>query len=182
MAKDQGRREFLRLAAVAGGGGLLASCSRGGMSGTSGSGTSAAMGSTAQSARAVTAPRAAASPRPADWTALGHDLSGPLVRPGEAAYTVSKRLFDPRFDSLHPAGIAYCRNPHDVSTCLAFVRKFGIPVAARCGGHSYAGWSSSRGLIIDVTRVAGGDDSGSTPGRGAGPQLVGVFRRLPPPG
>ena len=80
---------------------------------------------------------------------------GRLVRPGEAAYTTSKRLFDPRFDSLHPAGVAYCRNPHDVSTCLAFVRKFGVPVAARCGGHSYAGWSSTSGLIVDVTRWPG---------------------------
>ena len=37
MAEDTRRREFLRWAAVAGGAGLLASCSRSG--GTSGSGT-----------------------------------------------------------------------------------------------------------------------------------------------
>jgi FAD/FMN-containing dehydrogenase len=178
MAKDQGRREFLRLAAVAGGGGLLASCSRGGAASTASTGTSAAMDSTAQSARAVTAPRAASTPKPADWTALGRDLSGTLVRPGEAAYTVSKRLFDPRFDSLHPAGIAYCRNPHDVSTCLAFVRKFGIGVAARCGGHSYAGWSSSSGLIIDVTRMSGVNVSGSTAVVGAGTKLIDFYSGL----
>ena len=145
MAEDQGRRAFLRLAAAAGGAGLLSSCSRD--SGTSAAGGSA--GGTASTASATAdgaasgvraaAPATAQSPSPADWTALGRDLSGPLVRPGESSYTVSKRLFDPRFDSLHPAGIAYCRNPHDVATCLAFVRKFGIPVAARCGGHSYAG-------------------------------------------
>jgi FAD/FMN-containing dehydrogenase len=179
MAKDQGRREFLRLAAVAGGAGLLTSCSRGGAGSTAGAGTSAAMADTAaQSARAAAAPRAASSPRPADWTALGHDLSGTLVRPGEAAYTVSKRLFDPRFDSLHPAGIAYCRNPHDVSTCLAFVRKFGIGVAARCGGHSYAGWSSGSGLIIDVTRMSGVNVSGSTAVVGAGTKLIDFYSGL----
>ncbi|HEX6930932.1 MAG TPA: FAD-binding protein, partial [Streptosporangiaceae bacterium] len=159
MAKDQGRREFLRLAAAAGGASLLASCSQGSASGAASTGTGAAM---TDSVRAAAAPRAAASPRPADWTALGHDLAGTLVRPGDAAYTVSKRLFDPRFDSLHPAGIAYCRNPHDVSTCLAFVRKFGVKVAARCGGHGYAGWSSTSGLIIDVTRMSGVNVSGST--------------------
>ncbi|HET9972719.1 MAG TPA: FAD-binding protein, partial [Streptosporangiaceae bacterium] len=157
MAENQGRREFLRLAAVAGGAGLLASCSRGGAAGPAGTRTSAAMVTSAGAA-----PRAAATPRPADWTALAHDLAGTLVRPGDASYTVSKRLFDPRFDSLRPAGIAYCRNPHDVSTCLAFVRKFGVKVAARCGGHSYAGWSSTSGLIIDVTRMSGVNVSGST--------------------
>jgi FAD/FMN-containing dehydrogenase len=179
MDRDQGRREFLRLAAAAGGAGLLASCSRS-TAAAGGTGTSAAMAtSAAQSVAAVPqAPRVAGSPRPADWTALGRDLSGPLVRPGEAAYTVSKRLFDPRFDSLHPAGVAYCRNPHDVSTCLAFVRKFGLPVAARCGGHSYAGWSSSSGLIIDVTRMSGVNVSGSTAVVGAGTKLVDFYSGL----
>src|SRR6266487_2401528 len=162
MAEDQGRRAFLRLAAAAGGAGLLSSCSRAG-------GTSAAAANASGTAR---------SPSPADWTALGRDLSGPLVRPGESAYTVSKRLFDPRFDSLHPAGIAYCRNPHDVATCIAFVRKFGIPVAARCGGHSYAGWSSTSGLIIDVTRMSGVNVSGSAATVGAGTRLIDFYNGL----
>jgi FAD/FMN-containing dehydrogenase len=156
MAEDQGRRAFLRWAAAAGGAGLLASCSRG-------------SGTTAATTR---------SPAPADWTALARDLSGPLVRPGDAAYTVSKRLFDPRFDSLRPAGIAYCRNPHDVATCLAFVRKFGVRVAARSGGHSYAGWSSTSGLIIDVTRMSGVSVSGSTATVGAGIKLIDFYNGL----
>jgi FAD/FMN-containing dehydrogenase len=165
MAEGQRRREFLRLAAAAGGAGLLASCTRSG-------------GATADSPARTVAPARTGSPSPADWTALGHDLSGRLVRPGEAAYSVSKRLFDPRFDSLHPAGIAYCRNPHDVSTCLAFVRKFGVPVAARCGGHSYAGWSSSSGLIIDVTPMAGVHVNGTSATVGAGTHLIDFYNGL----
>ena len=184
MAEDQGRRAFLRLAAAAGGAGLLSSCSRD--SGTSAaaaraSGTASTAGATADGAASgvrAAAPGATRSPSPADWTALGRDLSGPLVRPGESSYTVSKRLFDPRFDSLHPAGIAYCRNPHDVATCLAFVRKFGIPVAARCGGHSYAGWSSGSGLVIDVTRMSGVNVSGSTATVGAGTRLIDFYNGL----
>ena len=182
MAEDQGRRAFLRLAAAAGGAGLLSSCSRD--SGTSaaaarasGTASTATADGAASGVRAA-APGAARSPSPADWTALGRDLSGPLVRPGDSSYPVSKRLFDPRFDSLHPAGIAYCRNPHDVATCLAFVRKFGIPVAARCGGHSYAGWSSGSGLVIDVTRMSGVNVSGSTATVGAGTRLIDFYNGL----
>jgi FAD/FMN-containing dehydrogenase len=184
MAEDQGRRAFLRLAAAAGGAGLLSSCSRDGGTGAaaaSASGTASTAGATADGAASgvrAAAPAAARSPSPADWTALGRDLSGPLVRPGESSYTVSKRLFDPRFDSLHPAGIAYCRNPHDVATCLAFVRKFGLPVAARCGGHSYAGWSSGSGLVIDVTRMSGVNVSGSTATVGAGTRLIDFYNGL----
>jgi len=184
MAEDQGRRAFLRLAAAAGGAGLLASCSPDSQTGTTGAGasrTASAAETTpggATSGAGAAAPTATPSPSPTDWTALGRDLTGPLVRPGESAYTVSKRLFDPRFDSLHPAGIAYCRNPHDVATCLAFVRKFGLPVAARCGGHSYAGWSSTSGLIIDVTRMSGVNVSGSTATVGAGTRLIDFYNGL----
>ncbi|HXC85342.1 MAG TPA: FAD-binding oxidoreductase [Trebonia sp.] len=117
-------------------------------------------------------------PTPADWTALAKDLSGPLYRPGESGYPTASILFDPRFDSIHPAGVAYCRSPHDVATCLAFVRKFKIPTAARCGGHSYAGWSSSTGLVMDVTRMSGVTVSGSTVTVGAGTRLIDFYHAL----
>ena len=149
------RRAFLRFTAAAGGASLLSVCSKG--------------SSTSAAGRTATA---------ADWAALARDLSGPLVRPGEAGYTTARELFDPRFDSLHPAGVAYCRNPHDVSTCLAFVRKYQVPVAARCGGHSYAGWSSTSGLIVDVTRMAGVSVSGSTATVGAGTLLIDFYNGL----
>jgi FAD/FMN-containing dehydrogenase len=181
MAGDQGRRAFLRLAAAAGGAGLLSACSSDSGSSTAAPKAAASAGSsaaTAGSTPTAAAPATTRSPSPADWAALGRDLSGPLVRPGEAAYTVSKQLFDPRFDSLHPAGIAYCRNPHDVTTCLAFVRTFGVPVAARSGGHSYAGWSSTSGLIIDVTRMSGVNVSGSTATVGAGTRLIDFYNGL----
>jgi FAD/FMN-containing dehydrogenase len=177
----KGRRAFLRFAAAAGGAGLLASCSRSsGSSAASGTVSRTASPAGPQTGSAVQTVGAAASgpPSAADWTALGHDLSGTLVRPGEAAYTVAKRQFDPRFDSLHPAGIAYCGSPHDVSTCLAFVRKYGVPVAARSGGHSYAGWSSGSGLIVDVTRMAGVNVSGTTATVGAGTRLVDFYNGL----
>ena len=117
-------------------------------------------------------------PTPADWTALGHDLAGPLVRPGDRSYAVDSYLFDPRFDGIHPAGIAYVKNAHDVGTCLAFVRKFGVKFAARSGGRSYAGWSSSTGLIIDVENLNGVQVSGSTANVGAGTRLIDFYSGL----
>jgi FAD/FMN-containing dehydrogenase len=179
-----GRRALLRFAAAAGGATLLCSCSANSGS-TAASGTAGAAnttaGGTADSVRAAAASRGAAAsgpPSAADWAALARDLSGSLVRPGEAGYTTAKELFDPRFDSLHPAGVAYCRNPHDVATCLAFVRKYGVPVAARCGGHSYAGWSSTSGLIVDVTKMARVSVSGGTAIVGAGTRLIDFYAGL----
>jgi FAD/FMN-containing dehydrogenase len=122
--------------------------------------------------------RTTPGPTPADWTALAHDLAGPLVRPGDRSYTVDHFLFDPRFDGIHPAGIAYVKSAHDVGTCLAFVRKFGIKFAARSGGHSYAGWSSSTGLIIDVENLKGVQISGTTANVGAGTRLIDFYNGL----
>jgi FAD/FMN-containing dehydrogenase len=176
-----GRRALLRFATAAGGATLLSSCSGSPGSTTASSAPATAHtagGSTADSAGGVAASGAAGPPTAADWAALAPDLSGTLVRPGEAGYTTAKELFDPRFDSLYPAGVAYCRNPHDVATCLAFVRKYGVPVAARCGGHSYAGWSSTSGLIVDVTKMAGVSVSGGTATVGAGTRLIDFYNQL----
>ena len=158
------RRAFLGLAA----GGAAAAVALPGVA-------NAAVGR-AQTASALLA--SAAGPTPADWTALGKDLAGTLVRPGESSYATAKLLFDPRFDSQHPAGVAYVANAHDVSTCLAFVRKFGVPFAARSGGHSYAGWSGSTGLIIDVSNLKTIGVSGTTAVIGAGTRLIDFYHGL----
>jgi hypothetical protein len=120
----------------------------------------------------------AAGPAPADWAALARDLSGTLVRPGESAYPTARLLFDPRFDGQHPAGIAYVKTAHDVSACLAFARKFAIPFAARSGGHSYAGWSGTSGLIIDVSDLKTVAVSGGTAVVGAGTRLIDFYHAL----
>ena len=118
------------------------------------------------------------TPTGADWTALAHDLAGTLVRPGDSDYTVARRLFDPRFDWQRPAGVAYVKNQPDIATCLAFVRKYKIPMAARSGGHSYAGWSGTSGLIIDVQSLKGVQVSGTTARVGAGTRLMDFYSGL----
>ncbi len=120
----------------------------------------------------------AAGAAAADWAALATDLAGQLARPGDASYPAAKLLFDPRFDGQHPAGIAYVANAHDVSTCLAFARRLGVPFAVRSGGHSYAGWSGSSGLIIDVSNLKTVAVSGTTATVGAGTRLIDFYHGL----
>jgi FAD/FMN-containing dehydrogenase len=144
-------------------------------------GRRAFLGIAAGGAAAVTVPgiaSAAARPTAADWTALAKDLAGPLVRPGDSSYPTAKLLFDPRFDGLKPAGIAYVNDAADVSTCLAFARKYDVPFAARSGGHSYAGWSGSNGLIIDVSDLAAVTVRGTTATVGAGTQVIDFYHAL----
>jgi FAD/FMN-containing dehydrogenase len=123
-----------------------------------------------------------AGPGTSDWEALRRALSThKLIRPGMRVYPAAKELFDPRFDYKRPAGIAYCASPRDVTACLAFVRKFGLPVAARSGGHSYAGWSSTSptGLMVDVTAMNSFQvGKGQTVRVGTGLHLIDLYNRL----
>lgn len=116
-----------------------------------------------------------------DWTALRGELSsGRLVLPADRDYDGARLLFDPKFDAARPAAIAYCALPGEVSACLAFARKFGVPVAARSGGHSYGGWSTTPGLVIDVSRMADVTlDVGARTARvGAGTLLIDLYDLL----
>jgi FAD/FMN-containing dehydrogenase len=118
-------------------------------------------------------------PSGADWEALRNALSThKLIQPGQPSYTIAKELYDPRFDDIMPAGIAYCAIALDVSACVAFVRKFAMPVAARSGGHSYAGWSSTTGLIVDVTAMDSFQASDGSVQVGTGLQLIDMYNQL----
>ncbi|MFD7609363.1 FAD-binding oxidoreductase [Streptomyces sp. NPDC059828] len=126
----------------------------------------------------TTAARAPRPPRAGDWTALARGLDGTLIRPGARDYDTARTLFNPRFDGIRPAGVAYCARPEDVRSCLEFARRHEVPVAVRSGGHSYAGWSSGPGLIVDVQKLASVRLSGGTATVGAGAKLIDVYDRL----
>ncbi|ASQ96061.1 FAD-binding oxidoreductase [Streptomyces sp. 11-1-2] len=118
-------------------------------------------------------------PKSADWSALGKDLQGDLVRPGDSDYTSASRLYNTRFDHLRPAAVAYIENTSDISACLDFARRHGAPVAIRNGGHSYAGWSSGDGrLVIDVSALSSIRTTSGEARIGGGAKLIDVYTSL----
>ncbi|HLR86025.1 MAG TPA: FAD-binding oxidoreductase, partial [Nocardioidaceae bacterium] len=95
-----------------------------------------------------------AGPKTADWKALGRDLEGTLLRPGDKGYGTATHLFDPRFDGGRPRGIVRAENAHDVSEAVRFARKYDLPMRSKAGGHSYVGASMvSRGMVIDTSTL-----------------------------
>jgi FAD/FMN-containing dehydrogenase len=125
-------------------------------------------------------PTRPAAPTEADWSALAGNLHGSLLRPQSSGYAVAHQLFNTRFDHIQPQGVAYCATPADVQTCLAFVRRFNLPVTARSGGHSYAGYSTTTGLLLDVSRLnqISVNTSASTVTIGGGAHLIDVYAAL----
>lgn len=114
------------------------------------------------------------------WGRLRAALSGPLVLPGDADYERAKAMVLGQFDSVHPQAVAYCRTPRDVSVCLRFAQDHELPVAPRSGGHNYAGWSTTPGLIVDLSMMNGARPSGRTVRLGPGAQSVDAIAKLAP--
>jgi FAD/FMN-containing dehydrogenase len=120
------------------------------------------------------------TPSNADWNALRRKLSTrKLLRPGQTGYDFAKELFSPQFDSLRPAGVAYCKTNADVAACISFVSRFSLPVRARSGGHSYGGWSSvTGGLIIDISEMNSTHFGADTVTVGTGIDLINFYAGL----
>lgn len=137
--------------------------------------------STATSTATATATAGRASAprrRGPDWGRLRDRLSGTLVLPADTGYDRARRLYNPAYDGIRPAAVAYCATPADVSACLGFVRSAGVPVTARSGGHSYAGWSTGTGLVIDVSRMSAVAYANGRATVGAGARLIDVYDGL----
>ncbi|MEY2233291.1 FAD-binding oxidoreductase [Streptomyces sp. BF23-19] len=136
------------------------------------------------SAAAAVLATVGAAARTPDYGALARGIDGRVVLPGEPDYPEARRLFQPRYDTVAPAAVAYPAHAGDVAVCLDFARRTGAPVVPRGGGHSYAGWSTrSAGLVVDTGAMAavsveGDGDSGGGVRVGAGARLGDVHAAL----
>jgi FAD/FMN-containing dehydrogenase len=89
----------------------------------------------------------------APWGKLRARLQGRLVLPSDSGYTTAKQLDLQQFDAIHPQAVAYCVSSADVALALQFAQDNSVPFAVRSGGHSGGGYSTTTGLVIDVSRL-----------------------------
>ncbi|MEU3621627.1 FAD-binding dehydrogenase [Amycolatopsis coloradensis] len=162
-----GRRNFLKLAGAAAAGAAATACS----AAPPAQAPSSAPGTSLPPSTSATPPSG-----PPDWAALREKVS--LLLPGDSGYDNAKRVFNPAFDDLKPAAIAKCAKPEDVQAAVeAAARR--VPIAARGGGHSYAGYSvPDGGLMIDLGGMSSVDVQGDRVVIGAGAKLKDVYAIL----
>ena len=129
---DFGRRRFLAGSAAL----ALAGCRFGG-----------------PAAATAVEPDAFAAPGEPAWRYLASNLSGPLLRPRDSAYAKFAASYNLRYAHTRPLGIALCATRQDVATAVLWCREFRVPFATRSGGHSYAGYSTTGGLQIDLSTM-----------------------------
>jgi FAD/FMN-containing dehydrogenase len=104
-------------------------------------------------------------------------FAGELVRPGAPGYDAVRPAIG-RFGGILPAAVVRCRVPADVSRAVSFAAGAGLPVAIRSGGHCFAGRSSTRGLLIDMSPMATVSASDGVATVGAGARLGEVYDAL----
>src|SRR5919199_3720797 len=113
-----------------------------------------------------------------DWKVLDGTIAGEVILPGSPEYELARRPALARFADTRPQAIARCRTPEDVAEALAFARDAGLRAVPRCGGHCFAGRSSTDGIVVDVSpmrSVAVGDGVVTV---GAGARLGDLYDAL----
>lgn len=83
-------------------------------------------------------------------SALGRDMTGRLILPNQMGYSLASRPNNALYDDRRPIAVAMCANASDVSRCVRWAGDTGTPFVIRSGGHNYAGFSTTNGLLIDV--------------------------------
>jgi hypothetical protein len=87
---------------------------------------------------------------PHSLRALARDMQGRLILPGQEGFALAAWPNNARYAGVQPQAVAMCANQQDVQRCIRLAGDSGMPFAIRSGGHNYAGFSTTAGLLIDV--------------------------------
>jgi FAD/FMN-containing dehydrogenase len=122
---------------------------------------------------------ARAAPPSGIFAELDRALQGDVVVRGATGYDQARLLFDTRFDAATPRAVAFCESLRDVERTVQWARRHKVRIVPRSGGHSYGGYSTTTGVIVDVSRLNKVSvDARHRAAVGAGTRLIDVYDRL----
>ena len=112
------------------------------------------------------------------WEELRDSIAGEVVLPDMPAYESTRRPALANFRDVRPQAVVLCEGAEDVSETIRLARRCGLPTATRAGGHCFAGRSSTRGIVLDVTPMRSVSVSEGAATIGAGALLDEVYDGL----
>jgi hypothetical protein len=135
VAKKYSRKDFLKLASVAGAGIFIAACSN---------------DESKEKKDSVITPTYSAKD---SVSATPDKISVELIRKDDPRYEELRKGFNKRI-SKFPLVIALCKSTKDVSEAILYARKNNLAIAVKSGGHSMEGFSSNDGgLVINLSKM-----------------------------
>lgn len=90
-----------------------------------------------------------------NWVELANALEGTLVMRDDIDFARLNTQYALAYLSEVPEAIALCESEADVVACVKWARANKVKIVPRSGGHSYAGYSRTTGLIIDLSQMSG---------------------------
>lgn len=121
-------------------------------------------------------PRRSPAPR-----TLQQAIRGRVLTRGSRGFAAAAHVFNERYDRVLPRAVARPLDGADVQAAVRWAVAHGVPLRARSGGHSYAGYSTlSNGVVLDLRDISGisVDRRHGTATIGAGAQLIDVYAAL----
>ena len=113
-----------------------------------------------------------------DWEGLQRGISGQVVVPGSDAYQRARPPFTAWYHDPQPQAVVRCAVPEDAAEAVAFARHHRLAIVTRSGGHSFAGYSSTTGVVIDLTPMSSVVVADGAAQVEAGTRLGELYQRL----
>jgi FAD/FMN-containing dehydrogenase len=85
---------------------------------------------------------------------LQASIKGPVYTRTDPAYVQARLEYQQRFDTVYPLAVVQPLSAADVGQIVTWSRTTRVPLAIRSGGHSYAGYSTGTGVVVDLARMA----------------------------
>jgi FAD/FMN-containing dehydrogenase len=105
-------------------------------------------------------------------------VRGPVYFPRTPGYNSQRLVYNTRFDGVHPQAVVQPLDTRDVQAVVGWANRFGVHIVPRSGGHSYAGYSTTPGVAVDLSRMRGIGVSNGRATIGPGAQLIDVYSKL----
>jgi FAD/FMN-containing dehydrogenase len=111
--------------------------------------------------------------------ALRSAVKGKVLFPRTPGYSSARLVYNLRYDGARPEAVVQVESTADVAAVVRWSNRFDVPVVARSGGHSYAGYSTrGNGVVIDLSRLRAVSVSNGRARVAAGVQLIDLQRML----
>ena len=105
-------------------------------------------------------------------------MRGPVITPGQPPYDSLRLPFDSLYDSVRPLAVVQPLDANDVSKIVHWARTTGVHIVARSGGHSYGGYSTTTGVVVDLSKLASVHVTAGHAVVGPGARLGNIYNTL----
>lgn len=90
------------------------------------------------------------------WRDLARRIQGRILRPSDSQFSPLAVPANARYERISPQGIVLPATEADIAVAVDWAREVRLPIVARGGGHSYAGHSTTDGLLVHLGALKAG--------------------------